>query len=268
MDDKNKTPGSLGLDDISPAAGPKGPGLGSSDFSLKDNGGPSMDPAEEQTEAKPVPSAAKNNMPPLGLVALLMAAGALVISLWALWTTPGAVVVADGANMQPIQAQIDNLSNRIAEFEVSPLGPPDKKSHTASISLLRRKVVSLSAKIDALEQDQRRLTQAQSAEAKAAQRQEDKPLPPARATSAPAIALAQTTPEPKATATATATPTPQPTKAPTSATEKITHTVRSGQTLSLISRRYNVTITAIKRWNGLRNNNIQVGQKLTIYVKH
>ena len=106
MDDKNKTPGSLGLDDIAPASGPKGPGLGSGDFSPKDNGGPSMDPTEEKPQTQPIPAPAKNNMPPLGLVSLLLAAGALVISLWALWTTPEAMIVADGANMQPIQAQI------------------------------------------------------------------------------------------------------------------------------------------------------------------
>lgn len=252
MDDKGKTLDSLGLDDIAPAAGQQGPGLGSGDFSPKANGGPAMDPTDEEQAKAPEPPAAlkKGKTPPLGLVALLMAAGALVISLWALWTTPAAMVVADGSNLQPIQAQLDNLSNRISEFEVSPLGPPDKKSHTASISLLRRKVVSLSAKIDALEQDQRRLQQAQANGKKAAR------------TSKPVVTAAA-----KTTATVVATATAKPTKVAQSTTKKITHTVRSGQTLSLLSRRYNVTITAIRRWNGLRGNNIKVGQKLTIYVK-
>lgn len=49
--------------------------------------------------------------------------------------------------------------------------------------------------------------------------------------------------------------------------ERVVHKVRSGETLGSIARRYRVTVSQIKNWNGLRNNNIRVGQRLTIYGK-
>lgn len=42
------------------------------------------------------------------------------------------------------------------------------------------------------------------------------------------------------------------------------YTVRSGDTLSSIGRKYGVVYTKIKEWNGLRSDNLQVGQKLKI----
>ncbi|NMB37760.1 MAG: LysM peptidoglycan-binding domain-containing protein [Bacteroidales bacterium] len=44
----------------------------------------------------------------------------------------------------------------------------------------------------------------------------------------------------------------------------ITHTVRSGETLGGIARRYRTTVSNIKRWNNLRSDMIRVGQKLRI----
>ncbi|MBT8194980.1 MAG: LysM peptidoglycan-binding domain-containing protein [Bacteroidia bacterium] len=46
----------------------------------------------------------------------------------------------------------------------------------------------------------------------------------------------------------------------------ITHKVRSGETLSHISDRYNVYIKDIKQWNNLRSNTIKVGQKIKVYA--
>ncbi|MCA1060783.1 LysM peptidoglycan-binding domain-containing protein [Rossellomorea aquimaris] len=43
-----------------------------------------------------------------------------------------------------------------------------------------------------------------------------------------------------------------------------TYTVQSGDTLSHIAVRYNVSVTDIKSWNGLTSDSIYVGQKLTI----
>lgn len=43
-----------------------------------------------------------------------------------------------------------------------------------------------------------------------------------------------------------------------------THTVRSGETLSEIAERYHVSVSQLKSWNGLRSNNIRVGQKLRV----
>lgn len=44
-----------------------------------------------------------------------------------------------------------------------------------------------------------------------------------------------------------------------------THKIRSGETLSTIARRYGVTVSNLKRWNGLRNSNISAGRRLKIH---
>lgn len=44
-----------------------------------------------------------------------------------------------------------------------------------------------------------------------------------------------------------------------------THTVRSGENLTVIARRYNCDVSDIKKWNNLRSSGLQVGQKLKIY---
>jgi membrane-bound lytic murein transglycosylase D len=49
--------------------------------------------------------------------------------------------------------------------------------------------------------------------------------------------------------------------------DKVRYRVRSGDYLGRIARRYGVRVSDIKRWNGLRSNNIRVGQRLTIYPK-
>ena len=45
------------------------------------------------------------------------------------------------------------------------------------------------------------------------------------------------------------------------------HTVKSGESLSLIAERYGVTVSALKSANGLKNNNLKAGQKLVIPKK-
>lgn len=47
---------------------------------------------------------------------------------------------------------------------------------------------------------------------------------------------------------------------------RIIHKVKSGETLGHIALKYKVSINSIKRWNGLKSNNIRVGQRLSIYV--
>ncbi|CAH8282835.1 membrane-bound lytic murein transglycosylase D [Mariniflexile fucanivorans] len=49
---------------------------------------------------------------------------------------------------------------------------------------------------------------------------------------------------------------------------KTTHKVRSGEFLGLIARKYSVRVSDIKKWNGLRSNNLKIGQRLTIYPKN
>lgn len=48
---------------------------------------------------------------------------------------------------------------------------------------------------------------------------------------------------------------------------RIRYRVRSGDYLGKIARKYGVRVSQLKRWNGLRSNNIRVGQRLTIYPR-
>jgi membrane-bound lytic murein transglycosylase D len=43
-----------------------------------------------------------------------------------------------------------------------------------------------------------------------------------------------------------------------------THTVKKGETLSSISRKYGCTVNDLKKWNNLKGNTVKVGQKLKI----
>ena len=47
--------------------------------------------------------------------------------------------------------------------------------------------------------------------------------------------------------------------------DQVTHVVRSGETLSSISRRYGTSVAAVQRWNGLRGTVIRVGARLRIF---
>ena len=51
------------------------------------------------------------------------------------------------------------------------------------------------------------------------------------------------------------------------ADNRIRYKVRSGDYLGKIAARYGVGVSQIKRWNGLRSNNLRVGQRLNIYSK-
>lgn len=53
----------------------------------------------------------------------------------------------------------------------------------------------------------------------------------------------------------------------TSNNEKIRYKVRNGDYLGRIAKRYGVRVSQIKRWNGLRSNNLRIGQRLTIYPR-
>ncbi len=48
------------------------------------------------------------------------------------------------------------------------------------------------------------------------------------------------------------------------ATRNVRHTVRSGETLTAVARRYGVGVSEIKRWNKMRSNRLMRGQRLTI----
>ncbi len=48
------------------------------------------------------------------------------------------------------------------------------------------------------------------------------------------------------------------------ATKQLRHTVRSGETLTSVARRYGVSVSEVKSWNRLRTNKLLRGQRLTI----
>ena len=49
--------------------------------------------------------------------------------------------------------------------------------------------------------------------------------------------------------------------------KRIRYRVRNGDYLGKIAYRYGVRVSDIKRWNGLKNNNLRIGQRLSIYPK-
>ncbi|GGH37756.1 LysM peptidoglycan-binding domain-containing protein [Mangrovimonas yunxiaonensis] len=49
---------------------------------------------------------------------------------------------------------------------------------------------------------------------------------------------------------------------------RIRYRVKSGDYLGKIARKYGVRVSQIKQWNGLRNNNLRIGQRLTIYPRN
>ncbi len=48
---------------------------------------------------------------------------------------------------------------------------------------------------------------------------------------------------------------------------KVKYRVRSGDYLGLIARKFGVRVSDLKKWNGLRNNNIRVGKYLSVYPR-
>lgn len=44
-----------------------------------------------------------------------------------------------------------------------------------------------------------------------------------------------------------------------------THTVKSGENLGLIAKKYKCTVTDLKEWNGIQGSVIKPGQKLRVY---
>jgi LysM repeat protein len=44
------------------------------------------------------------------------------------------------------------------------------------------------------------------------------------------------------------------------------HTVRSGEHLSTIAKRYGCTVADLKAWNNIKTNTVKPGKKLTVYI--
>ena len=60
-------------------------------------------------------------------------------------------------------------------------------------------------------------------------------------------------------------PAPSKTVEKSKAPRHIVYTVKSGDTLSKIARKYHVKVSDIKKWNNLRSDLIRENQKLKIY---
>ena len=56
-------------------------------------------------------------------------------------------------------------------------------------------------------------------------------------------------------------------KSSSSGNTKITYTVKKGDSLGKIAEAHGVGLSKLKEWNGLKNDKIAIGQKLTIYTK-
>ena len=48
-------------------------------------------------------------------------------------------------------------------------------------------------------------------------------------------------------------------------TEQKIHTVKSGENLTVIAKKYKCTVTNLKDWNNLKSTNLKIGQKLKVY---
>ena len=48
--------------------------------------------------------------------------------------------------------------------------------------------------------------------------------------------------------------------------DRTVHTVKKGETLASVARKYHVSVSNLKRWNNMRGDVITVGQRLTIYT--
>lgn len=62
------------------------------------------------------------------------------------------------------------------------------------------------------------------------------------------------------------TPLTQPGEAPVArAAHSTFHTVKSGETLGALSKKYKCSVTDLKEWNNLKGTNLSIGQKLRVY---
>ena len=48
--------------------------------------------------------------------------------------------------------------------------------------------------------------------------------------------------------------------------DRIVHTVKKGETLASIAKKYHVSVANLKKWNNLKQDTLKVGQKLTVYT--
>ncbi|MBI5095454.1 MAG: LysM peptidoglycan-binding domain-containing protein [Candidatus Hydrogenedentes bacterium] len=92
------------------------------------------------------------------------------------------------------------------------------------------------------------------------------PAPAEPAEPAPAPTAPQPAPDEAAKAAPPDTAAPAPAAAPPADGVKWIHTVARGQKLADIAAQYGVSVDAIKQWNGLADDELRKGQKLSVYL--
>ncbi|MFK7909228.1 MAG: LysM peptidoglycan-binding domain-containing protein [Akkermansiaceae bacterium] len=100
----------------------------------------------------------------------------------------------------------------------------------------------------------------------------NQPTPPVVAsntTPAPSTSRTSARPAPPVGSVAAVTPRPKPRPKPTVKAKPkrkspIRHTIKKGDTLWAISRKYKTTVTAIQRANGLKGTNLKIGRRILI----
>ncbi len=92
----------------------------------------------------------------------------------------------------------------------------------------------------------------------------ESPPVPQEADPAPALTSGETAAPPTPTEESGAQSAATPPESASKPEEETTHTVKPGETLSMLGRRYHVTVTDLRAWNGLRDDVIRVGERLHV----
>ncbi len=188
----------------------------------------------------------------LGIVALVFALLALGVAVYGLYTQPEEIAlppvspnVVPGATAERVakmEKDVQDLMLRMVTLGKEIKAVTSKTGSVTKLTQLSNRVAALQDRIDALSVDRKissleKKTQSQAGDGqKAEEPKKAEPAPPKKA-------------EPKKT--------PE--------RSKQVYTVRRGDNLYSVAKRYNVSMRSLKQWNNLKSNTLLVGQKLVIY---
>jgi len=167
------------------------------------------------------------------------------ILIWLLFNWVGTTrQIAGISGNSEMEVQLQALESRLALLEQRPILP--QESVSASTDAQTSKTMDLVTK-DEFQRLAQRIDRLESMVNNLRTRSTDRPVQKPVSVAAKKKPLAK-----KATA---------PKKAAAASTM---YTVKQGDTLYDIARRYKVSVDQIKKWNGLRGNNLSIGQKLKV----
>ncbi len=207
-------------------------------------------------------SEAGNGSSALAVISLVVALAAIAFSVWLFITqpevvqgpmaSPGVVPGGTGERVVKLEKDVSGLILKVVTLEKD-LQPLRGKAGTiAKLTSLNAKIQELQTKIDALAGKAKQTAAGQKPPVVAA---------PAPDSSATGVIKPEVQPEPDSEPLQQASASQSQAKNP----NKKIYTVKRGDSLFDIALRYKVTVRDLKRWNNLKGNNIQSGQKLTIY---